>query len=204
MNIAFLMMLSAVPGGGCTVHKAVVVQQQAVVAVTPVVPVVVPLYSFSYLPPVYQQPVYQQPIYQQPVQQQVVHQQVQQPQQQVQAVQDEPCDLCQELRKLRLEVARIRGVEVLPQPVQPIVPQPPLTGAAVITQKCLTCHGAAVAATKGGGFVLAGLDGKISPLSLAEKRRILDLVSRDKMPKHPNQPLTVEEKSALKLFLEGG
>lgn len=201
MNAALLMLLSAVPGGGCHAVKAVVVQQE-VAAVAVVQPVIVPLYSFAYAPPAYVAPA---PVYQQPVQQYV--QPAPAPQQQVAAppqplaVQEEPCDLCQELRKLRLEVARLRGAPVASQPA---TPAQPITGVGVIGQRCASCHSAANAVANGGGFVLVTADGKLAPLSLPEKRRIIELTSNDRMPKRPHQPLTSQEKDALKAFLEGG
>ena len=185
MNITLLLMLSAIPGGGCHAAKAVVVKQE-VAAVAVVQPVVVPLYSFAYAPPAVYAPPAPQP-------------QVAPPAQPL-AVQEEPCDLCQELRKLRLEVARLRGGSVVAPPVS----AQPLTGAGIIGQRCASCHSAASAATNGGGFTLVGADGKLVPLSLPEKRRIVELVTADRMPKKPHAPLTSQEKETLKAFFEGG
>ena len=202
MNTALLMLLSAVPGGGCHLAKAIVVKQE-VAAVAVVQPIVVPLYSFAYAPPVvYQPPAYTPPVYQPAPQ----YAPAPMPQPQIapmpQAVQEEPCDLCQELRKLRLEVARLRGVPVA-EPL-PAPPQQPLTGPGVIGQRCAVCHSSTAAPANGGGFVLMDAAGKLAPLSLPEKRRIIELTTTGKMPKAPHTPLSQAEKDTLKLFLEGG
>lgn len=192
---AFLLMMSMVPNGGCAVHvnKVAVVKQEVAV----VQPVVVPLYSFTYLPPItYQAQAYvapPPPVPQQPLQQA--------PQALTQPL-EEPCDLCQEIRKLRLEVARLKGVPVAEATIP--LPQPqPLTAPNILATKCVGCHGQTNAATKGGGFILASADGRLNPLSLAEKRRIVDLITKDKMPKPPMPPLTPQEKEVLKTFFEG-
>ena len=52
----------------------------------------------------------------------------------------------------------------------------------VVADRCLKCHQDGVAQDKGDGFVLVEKDGSLAELSLAEKRRIIRMVSQGKMP----------------------
>ena len=62
----------------------------------------------------------------------------------------------------------------------------------VVTGRCASCHQDGAADKLGGGFVLQEKDGTLPPFSLAEQRRITQLVEEGKMP--PKAPLSPAEK----------
>ena len=70
---------------------------------------------------------------------------------------------------------------------------------AVFTAKCASCHQDGKADKS--GMVLMEKDGKISVFSLAEKRRILDLVDKGLMPPAEKGPLDQASKDAIKAYL---
>lgn len=70
----------------------------------------------------------------------------------------------------------------------------PATFEQLVTNKCASCHQDGKADTLGGGFVLSEKDGTIPPFSLAEQRRINQLVQEGKMP--PKSPLSPSDKAA--------
>ena len=76
-----------------------------------------------------------------------------------------------------------------------------LQGPALLRQSCIGCHGAVGAPNKGGGFVIVDAQDKLMPFSLPERRRMMDLIQQDVMPK--NRKLTENEKKTLIAFLKG-
>ena len=98
--------------------------------------------------------------------------------------------IVEELRKLREEVSRIANGGKAGEPV---------SFAALVTARCASCHQEKVAADQGGGFVLVENDGAAAILSLAEKRRVVQLVEEGKMP--PRSPLIPAERQAFKAAL---
>ncbi len=204
----FLATIHFAHANGCRVQKVV---QEVAVAV-PVVPVIqavtIPLYNYSYAPPVYAPP--PQPVYQQPQQQvyQPPQQQVQQQQVQQQAV-EQPVDCCAalvaELAKLRAEIAALRGAAPILPPAPPtqLPADRPIVGS-ILQAKCASCH------TQGknpqGDFSIFLADGRRAPLSIQQKARIQRRVLSGDMPKPlpgaPHQPLSQAEKDALLKELE--
>lgn len=104
-------------------------------------------------------------------------------------------EILAELRQMRLELATIRKLQ---QPAVVVAP-PPASLGQLVKLRCAECHAWDSAEKKGAGFVLLAEEGKVPPLSLAEKRRIARMVSKDEMP--PKLPLTELEKRALEEFL---
>lgn len=100
---------------------------------------------------------------------------------------------------LREILAELRAIHATLR-VQRAAESAPTSLSALVSARCAGCHGA-TAEKDGGGFVLVDTKGKVVPLSLQEKRRILREVSSDRMPK--GGPLLSEvEKNALAKFLE--
>ncbi len=201
-----LLTSSTANANGCRVQKVV----QEVAAVVPVVPVIqavtIPLYNYSYAPPVYAPP--PQPVYQQPQQQiyQPPQQQVQQQQVQQQAVEQPVGDCCSqlvaELAKLRSEIAALRGAPPIasaPGQLPPNAALPP--GANLMTARCAQCHTAGK--NPKGELELFAADGKPLPLSLQYKNRILRRVNNGTMPpREGGGPLSDAEKAGIAELLK--
>ena len=95
-----------------------------------------------------------------------------------------------ELRRLREAVERLseqRGAG----------PQQPITVAGVLQASCVKCHVATAADKDGGGFVLVEKDGKVVPLSVAEKKRLIRRVTKGDMPPKTERVLGEAEKKTL-------
>ena len=97
-------------------------------------------------------------------------------------------DILAELRAIRQELRSSKGEAVSFQ----------ARGAG----KCANCHQERNAGAAGGGFVLLENDGRLPPMSLPEKRRIVDLVSKGAMPPPKSGvALTDAEKTITKEYL---
>lgn len=107
---------------------------------------------------------------------------------------DSTAAILAELQKLRAEIVALRAPPAAAAPAKE-------DGKLVMSSTCAKCHTDGNADASGGGFVLIEKDGKQTPLSLAEKRRIGDLVTQGKMP--PKNPLQDAQKTALFDFLNG-
>lgn len=94
--------------------------------------------------------------------------------------------LANELKLLREEIARQRGT---PAPVAADLQS-------LVAAKCASCHGVEKAEASGGGQVLLEVDGALPPLSLAERRRISEVVEKGLMP--PRSPLDEVTKAAFR------
>lgn len=100
-------------------------------------------------------------------------------------------DILGELRGIRSEIQALRRQGAQAKPVANLQE--------LFAARCASCHAEAIADKKGAGFVLLTKDGKVPPLSLAEKKRIVRMVGRGEMP--PTLPFTDEEKEVLQGFL---
>ena len=99
------------------------------------------------------------------------------------------------LKQILIELKGLR------QDIQGLTPNtaPASNGASLLGSRCAGCHQDGVAETKGGGFVIVEKNGTLAELSLAEKRRMVRLVTQGKMP--PTGALSVAEQKAISGFL---
>ena len=79
-----------------------------------------------------------------------------------------------------------------PEQPKPLEPSPASTALLVLHNRCVQCHSETAAEAKGGGQILLNADGSLATLSLAEKRRVRELVERGAMP--PGRPVSEAEK----------
>lgn len=101
-------------------------------------------------------------------------------------------DIIIELRGIRSEIQALRRQQA---PVAKL----PASLAELVTLRCAGCHAEGVAEKKGAEFVLLAATGKVPPLSLKEKKRIMRQVTSGLMP--PGAPLPEEEKDLLNSLL---
>ena len=79
-----------------------------------------------------------------------------------------------------------------PEQPKPLEPAPASTALLVLHNRCVQCHSETAAEAKGGGQILLNADGSLATLSLAEKRRVRELVEKGAMP--PGRPVSEAEK----------
>lgn len=70
---------------------------------------------------------------------------------------------------------------------------------AFATQQCLRCHQDGTARAEESGFIMFEKDGKLSPFSIAEKRRMATLIEQGQMP--PNSSLSQQQRQQAKQLL---
>lgn len=90
----------------------------------------------------------------------------------------EAAGIIDELRKLREELRQANRGE----------PAQAADFKTLMVQRCASCHADKKAQSLGGGLVLVEDDGSLPPYSLAEKRRIVELVSKGQMPPKTQLP----------------
>jgi mono/diheme cytochrome c family protein len=100
-------------------------------------------------------------------------------------------EILAELKALRADMAALRS----PQQGGGIVQELKANPIDVVKAKCASCHNPKTAATKGGELVLIGDDSKLSHLSRADRRAIIDRVNKGTMP--PSGKLSENDKAAV-------
>ena len=87
----------------------------------------------------------------------------------------------------------------IPAPEQPKPLEPaPATALILLHNKCSACHTEDRAESRGGGQIILNTDGSVAPLSLAERRRLVEVVEKSEMPPRGNSQLSESEKRILK------
>ncbi len=102
-------------------------------------------------------------------------------------------EILAELKGIRQDLAAFRP-QMPPADGHPPAGAPNALG--ILGAKCGACHEAGTADQKGGGFVMLQ-NGKLAPLSVAERKRMATFLLRDRMPPDPLPKLSEAEKQAV-------